>query len=296
MKVFFNCLWENGLWHQGKWGNMLDLAPQGSSAVTSEMWLGCCTACPSWSARIQTSSPSMKNAQCQPSSQVPLGFLAVGRNLCKCIDSCPSFQTNTTALHHALWLGPIAPESNISHRYAQTSSTNDGGICLNHSLNGASSVTLITCQLNGYSQVCLVLRRKCHGTQPEETRQNLPVWVAKIPIHSNLISETVFPVFALQSALASGCLGPHPMLLLFQATFVALAPNRQQLLLPLGSSSSESEIMPYYFSLWWWHSCCHCTSQCKHFVLSDPGVMTPLQHVGPESSHSTSYQCMQSSS
>ena len=55
------------------------------------------------------------------------------------------FQTNTTTLHHVLWLGWIVPESNISHKSAWTSSTNGGGICLNHSLNGTSSVTLITC-------------------------------------------------------------------------------------------------------------------------------------------------------
>ena len=55
------------------------------------------------------------------------------------------FWTTTTTLHHALWLGWITPESNISHRCVQTSSTNGGGICLNHSLNGVSLVTLITC-------------------------------------------------------------------------------------------------------------------------------------------------------
>ena len=55
------------------------------------------------------------------------------------------FQTNTTVLHHALWLGWIVPESNISYRCAQTSSTNGRGISLNCSLNGTSSVTLIRC-------------------------------------------------------------------------------------------------------------------------------------------------------
>ena len=60
-------------------------------------------------------------------------------------------------------------------------------------------------------------------------------------------------------------------------------------LLPLGSSSSESEGMPYYFSLQWWHSCCHCASQCRHSVSSNLEAMTPLQHVGHGSSHSTSH-------
>ena len=57
------------------------------------------------------------------------------------------FLTNTTALHQALWLGQIAPESNISHRWFQTSSTNGGGIHLNHSLKGVSSVTFVMCSI-----------------------------------------------------------------------------------------------------------------------------------------------------
>ena len=57
------------------------------------------------------------------------------------------FWTKTTALHHALWLGQITPKSNISCKCTWTSSTNGGGIHLNHSLNRASSVTLITCSI-----------------------------------------------------------------------------------------------------------------------------------------------------
>ena len=60
----------------------------------------------------------------------------------------PSFFWNsTTALHHRLWWGWIVPESNICHRCLWTFSTSDRGICLNHSLNGASSLTLITCSV-----------------------------------------------------------------------------------------------------------------------------------------------------
>ena len=55
------------------------------------------------------------------------------------------FLTNTTALHQALWLGWIAQDSNISCRWFQTSSTNGGGIHLNHSLKGVSSITFIMC-------------------------------------------------------------------------------------------------------------------------------------------------------
>ena len=57
------------------------------------------------------------------------------------------FHTNTTALHQALWLGLIAPDSNISHRWFKTSLTNGGGILLNHSLKRVSSVTFIMCSV-----------------------------------------------------------------------------------------------------------------------------------------------------
>ena len=68
----------------------------------------------------------------------------------KSIQKCklPSFFcTNTTALHHTLWLGLMAPDSNISFKWFLTSSTNGGGIRLNHSLKGVSSVTFIICSM-----------------------------------------------------------------------------------------------------------------------------------------------------
>ena len=55
------------------------------------------------------------------------------------------FLTNTTVLHQALWLGLVAPDSNISLRWFLTSSTIGGGIRLNRSLNGVSSVTFMVC-------------------------------------------------------------------------------------------------------------------------------------------------------
>ena len=110
--------------------------------------------------------------------------------------------------------------------------------------------------------------------------------MAELLIHSNLISQTAFPVFALWSASVSGCPGPCPMLPSFQVSSVAPAPHWQLPPLPQ-ESSSKSKGIPYYFSPWWWHSCCHCTSQCKYSVLSDLGAMVLHQHAGPESSHST---------
>ena len=68
------------------------------------------------------------------------------------------FLTNITTLHQALWLGWIVPDSSISCRWFQTSSTNGGEIHLNHSLKGVSSVTFIVCSIE--------------WLQPNSTRSN----------------------------------------------------------------------------------------------------------------------------
>ena len=57
------------------------------------------------------------------------------------------FHTNTMALHQALWLGLMAPDSNISFKWFLTSSAIGGGICLNCSLKGLLSVTFIICSV-----------------------------------------------------------------------------------------------------------------------------------------------------
>ena len=57
------------------------------------------------------------------------------------------FHTSNMALHQTLWLGLMAPHSNISFKWFLTSSTSGGGIHLNHSLKGGSSVTFITCSV-----------------------------------------------------------------------------------------------------------------------------------------------------
>ena len=70
------------------------------------------------------------------------------------------FLTNTTVLHQALWLALIVPDSIISHRWLQTSSTNDRGIHLNHPLKGVSSVTFIVCSVEwGTAQFCGVQQK-----------------------------------------------------------------------------------------------------------------------------------------
>ena len=57
------------------------------------------------------------------------------------------FHTSTMALHQALWLGLMVPDSNISFRWFLTSSTSGGGIHLNCSLKGVSSVTFMICSM-----------------------------------------------------------------------------------------------------------------------------------------------------
>ena len=51
------------------------------------------------------------------------------------------------ALHQALWLGLMVPDSNISFKWFLTSSTIGGGIHLYCSLKGVSSVTFIICSV-----------------------------------------------------------------------------------------------------------------------------------------------------
>ena len=57
------------------------------------------------------------------------------------------FHTGTMALYQTLWLGLIVPNSNISFKWFLTSSTNGGGIHLNCSLKGVSSVTFMICSV-----------------------------------------------------------------------------------------------------------------------------------------------------
>ena len=57
------------------------------------------------------------------------------------------FHTNTMVLHQALCLGLMVPDSNISFKWFLTSSNNGGGICLNHSLKGVSSITFMICSI-----------------------------------------------------------------------------------------------------------------------------------------------------
>ena len=106
------------------------------------------------------------------------------------------FCTNTTALHQALWLGLIAPDSNISCRWFQTSSTNGGGICLNCSLKGVSSVTFTVCfmewvQSNSTGSNENMSWYLARNQQAASTSSGL-----RSPGDSSPIHQTIYHVFA----------------------------------------------------------------------------------------------------
>ena len=67
------------------------------------------------------------------------------RSQCKSLRPPFFLCTNTTALHHRLWHGQIAPAIYISFMCAWTSPTICGEILQNLSLKGSSSTTLILC-------------------------------------------------------------------------------------------------------------------------------------------------------
>ena len=116
---------------------------------------------PSLSAKIWISHLGKKSDRYLLGSLTPPVFWAKDTNPSSCVSAfrqwksmqkcrLPSFfLTSTTALHQVLWLGLMAPDSNISLRWFLTSSTIGGGICLNHSLKGVSSSHL-------YSMLCRV--------------------------------------------------------------------------------------------------------------------------------------------
>ena len=98
----------------------------------------------------------LKNVEHLPDSPTPPEFSEGGRgpflymhsrgkSPYRIVGLHPFFITNTMALHQALWLGWMAPDSSISQRRFHTSSTKGRGICLIHSLKGVSSVTLDKC-------------------------------------------------------------------------------------------------------------------------------------------------------
>ena len=194
------------------------------------------------------------------------------------------FQINTTALDYALCLGQIMPESNISHRYVQISFTSGGGICLNHSLNRVSLVTLITCLVEWVQLSSLGSNEKTCGIHPREIGWNLPDWVGMIPIHSDITPSNKFSCLCF--AVILGVWRP------FVSSNVSITPVCKggfgtlvtATILTTGAFFSESQDTLYFFSLTWQHSCCHHATPYTCSALWDPEVKTHLQCEGPKSS------------
>ena len=162
--------------------------------------------CPFLSAKIQTSDPGKKSGWCLPNSPVPPVFRAMDRNPSLYVFRCqksmqkckpPSFfLTSTTALHQALWLGLMAPDSSISFRWFLTSSTIGGGIHLKCSLNGVSSVTFMVCSVEWVHPSSTDLMKICHDTWQGAGGLYLPIWEPMSPSHLNPTHRTAYHVFA----------------------------------------------------------------------------------------------------
>ena len=167
------------------------------------------------------------------------------------------FLTNTTALHQALWLGLIVPDSSISCRWFWTSSTSSRGICLNHSLKRVSSVTFIICLVEWVQANSVGSNENtCHGTQPGAGGQHQPAPGAKNTTHSNPVHWIISHAFAWQSIWGykdSGACQPPPAT---ELTQVVWAPGVLLLPWPLGFSFGGSAgklycslppWLPFYF-------------------------------------------------
>ena len=170
------------------------------------------------------------------------------------------FWTSTTALHHALWLEWVVPKSNISHKCAQTSSTNGGGICLNHSLNGMSSVTLITFGWLGTAKLTGFQRKKMSWYSAKRDQAELTSSGGQ---DSNPLTSNFSNNFSCLCSMVSLC-GWMPWASSNASIITGLICGSSTSLaattLATGTFLLKPEGMLCYFSLWWWCSCCHCTS------------------------------------
>ena len=150
------------------------------------------------------------------------------------------FWTSTTALHYALWLGQIIPECNIS-------STNAGGICLKHSLNGVSSVTLITCLVEWVQPSSLGCREKTSWYLAKRDWAEAPSLGGQDsnPLRSN--SSSNFSCLCFMVSLGTWRPGASSNASIKLVCTGTLVPMWLQLLSPLGPSSSGSGDMTYLF-------------------------------------------------
>ena len=90
-------------------------------------------------------------------------FLVRAFNFRKSMQNCrvlSFFLTRTMALHQGDFEGRIAPLSNMSCRFSQTSSNRGGVICQNLSLNGSSSISSMMCSAVSVQPISFLSREK----------------------------------------------------------------------------------------------------------------------------------------
>ena len=193
------------------------------------------------------------------------------------------FQTKTTALHHMLWLEQIAPESIISQKCVWTS-TNGRGIPLNHSLNGVSSVTLITCVMEWVQPSSLGSREKTSWYLAKR------VWMVccqlrwpGLPNCSGLIPQTASLAIASWLTLCAWCPG------FSSGTFVESAQHSEFWYLSKHDSSCHwgpfSQHVCGYVVLFLTTTVNYFATTCitlyRCFALTDPEVRSHPQHIEP---------------
>ena len=184
------------------------------------------------------------------------------------------------------------PESNISCRCVWTSSTNGGGIHLNHSLNGVLSVTLITCSVEWVQPSLLGSKEKTswYSAKRDWAESTSSGGQDSNPLKSsssNNFSCLCFtvslgiwrPQVLSNASITPVCIGGS-------GTHMATTALDYWSLFPQGLGICCT--ISHYYSE---PSYCHCATLYKCSVLLGPGVRTHPQHVGPESSHWSPLQC-----
>ena len=170
------------------------------------------------------------SVECHLSSWLSDGCWDI-KSLYKSVDMPYSFLTNTTALHHALWLGQIMyPNPTFLHKCLWTSSMRGRGIHLNCSLNGVSLSNFndMFGWMGAAKFAGLQWEDDC-GTQPIETWcRSHHLRCPMIPIHSDPIPQTTSLSFVSQLTWAfDGCYPPPP----------PIAPND-----PIGTRGSGTQV------------------------------------------------------
>ena len=136
------------------------------------------------------------------------------------------FQMRTTALHHGLLLGQIAPACSMSFTCVLTSSNKGGGMHLNHSIKGSSSITLILCLTWLVHPSSLSSRERHHGIPSTVHRCTLPFpwaicpgprgpgWISifpGVPPHQELVWDPLIPPSIPAYQVSNGLMGLHCM-------------------------------------------------------------------------------------